>query len=73
MTAPRCVRGGSGWILGEPLLQRALSTAQLPRGGGDPRGCSEPWDVALRDVGGGHGVGFGSWESFSSPNDRKAL
>ena len=48
----------------------SAALAQLPRSGGVtvPGGAPELWDVALRDVGSGHGGG-GILEVFSNLND----
>ena len=48
----------------------SAALAQLPRSGGVtvPGGAPELWDVALRDVGSGHG-GVGILEVFSNLND----
>ena len=61
--ASRCTRGGSGWIMGKiSSLKSGAAVAQLPREWGVtiPGGVQNRGDVALRDVGSGHGgVGWG--------------
>ena len=58
--ASSCARGGSGWILGtisSPKEQCCSGTAAQGGEGVTVHGGVQSGDVALRDVGSGHGEG----------------